>query len=96
MRRTVYRRTERGRQAWDTQNPAVPLEHRRLLGHITGEVDCDSLRARAGRYSEPELSEMLAGLETLGLVESLGEERADLDFTGSFNIAELQREHNKR
>lgn len=89
----VYRRTERGRKAWDTQNPAVSLEYRRVLGHITGEVDCDSLRARVGRYSEAELSELLGELESLGLVESLGNERAELDFTGNFNLAELRKAH---
>lgn len=90
MARTVYRRTERGRRAWDTQSRAVSLEYRRILGHITGEVDCDILRARVGRYSEAELSELLAELESLGLVESLGEERAELDFTGTLNIADLR------
>lgn len=93
MARTVYRRTERGRKAWDMQNRAVPLEYRRILGHITGEVDCDVLRARVGRYSEAELSELLAELESLGLVESLGDERAELDFTGSFNVAEIRQAH---
>lgn len=93
MAKPVYRRTARGRKAWDTQSRAVSLEHRRVLGHITGEVDCDILRARVGRYSEAELSELLLELESLGLVESLGEERAELDFTGGFNIAEIRRAH---
>jgi len=93
MARTVYRRTERGRKAWDAQSRAVPLEYRRILGHITGEVDCDILRARVGRYSEAGLSELLAELESLGLVESLGEERAELDFTGTFDVAEIRKAH---
>lgn len=98
MARPAYRRTERGRKAWDTQNPAVSLEYRRVLGHITGEIDCDSLRARVGRYSETELLELLAELESLGLVESRAQEAAqdDLDFTGSFNLADLQRGQKKQ
>jgi len=93
MARPVYRRTERGNHAWDSQSPSVPLEYRRVLGHITGEVDCDVLRARVGRYSEAQFSDLLAELESLGLVESLGEERGDLDFTGSFDIAEVRKAH---
>ena len=89
MARTAYRRTESGREAWETEDRAVPLEYRRMLGHIAGEVDCDTLRARVG-YSEAELSEAMAALEALGLVESLGDERCDLDFTGSFNVADLR------
>ncbi len=93
MARPVYRRTERGRKVWDSQSADVPLEYRRVLGHITGEVDCDLLRARVGRYSEAQFSDLLAELESLGLVEPLGDERADLDFTGSFDIAEVRKAH---
>ena len=93
MARPIYRRTERGTKVWDSQSPSVSLEHRRVLGHITGEVDCDVLRARVGRYSEAELSDLLSELESLGLVESRGDEREDLDFTGSFDIAEVRKAH---
>lgn len=89
MARTTYRRTERGRKAWDTEDRAVPLEYRRVLGHMGAEVDCDTLRVRVG-YSEAELSEVMAGLEALGLAESLGDERGDLDFTATLKAADLR------
>ncbi len=89
MARTTYRRTERGRRAWDAQDRAVPLEYRRILGHMGDELDCDALRLRVG-YSEAELSDVMAALEALGLVEPLGEERGDLDFTASFKLADLR------
>lgn len=84
----IYRRTEGGRKAWDTQNPGVPLEYRRILGLMNTDIQCHALRARLGRYSESELLELLAELEQCGLVESVSND--NLDFTGSFKITDLQ------
>lgn len=92
----IYRRTEAGRKAWDTQNTGVPLEYRRVLGAIEADVHCDSLRATLGRYSEAELFELLAELELRGLIESQEDvAENDLDFTRSFNVADLRAAQNK-
>jgi hypothetical protein len=86
----IYRRTEAGRKAWDTQSAQVPLDHRRVLGLIDAEVHSDPLRARLGRYSETELLELLAELELRGLIESQEDvAENDLDFTTSINVADL-------
>ncbi len=92
----IYRRTEAGRKAWDTQSSQVPLDHRRVLGLIDAEAHSDSLKARL-RYSETELLELLAELELRGLIESQ-EDAADndLDFTTSINVADLMAAQNNK
>jgi hypothetical protein len=92
----IYRRTEAGRKAWDTQNPGVPLEYRRILGLIPAEAKFDSLRARLP-YSETELVEILAELEQLGLLASEEDFTAtDLDFTSSLEVAAVVAEQERR
>lgn len=95
MTKRTYRRTEDGRKAWDTQDSRVPLECRRVLGLVGFDTDPAALRAKLGGYSEAELHEMLDELEQRGLVKSIesGPDRTDLDFTGNFNLADLQAPH---
>ena len=86
----IYRRTETGRKAWDTQNAGVPLELRRVLGIITAEMHSDEIRVRVGRYTEDGLREMLTELESRGLLESQPEAaEQDLDFTTELNLADV-------
>ena len=93
----IYRRTEAGRKAWDTQNASVPLEYRRVLGLITMEMHSDEIRRRAGRYSEEGLRELLIELEKTGLVESQPEAaEQDLDFTSELNLADVIAAANKK
>jgi hypothetical protein len=91
----LYRRTEAGRKAWETQNPGVPLECRRVLGLIGVDTDPDALRTRLG-CSETALNEILEELEELNLVKSVEAslERTDLDFTGKFSKAQIQAAQN--
>jgi hypothetical protein len=91
MTTRLYRRTEAGRKAWETQNDRVPLECRRVLGLIGIDTDPDKLRERLG-VSEAALNEILDELEQGGLVQSVqtGPERTDLDFTGKFSARDLQ------
>jgi hypothetical protein len=92
----IYRRTEAGRKVWDTQNSAVPLEYRRILGLIPDEAQFDSLRARLP-YSEAALLEILAELEQLGLLASEQDFTAtDLDFTSSLEVAAVVAEQERR
>jgi hypothetical protein len=87
----LYRRTDAGRKAWDTQDAQVPLEYRRLLGLVGHDTDPRELRAKLG-WSEAALKEMLDELEEQGMVSSIetDPERTDLDFTGKLFIAQLQ------
>jgi DNA-binding MarR family transcriptional regulator len=87
----LYRRTEAGRKAWDTQNGQVPLEYRRLLGLVGHDTDPRDLRAKLG-WSEAALQEILDELEDQGLVNwfEADADRTDLDFTGKLALAELQ------
>lgn len=86
----IYRRTEAGRKAWETQSAGVPLEFRRVLGFIPDESHTDEVRARLRRYADDEVLELLEELESRGLIES--EPMAvdqNLDFTGSFSFSDL-------
>jgi hypothetical protein len=81
-----YRRTDAGRHAWDTQDAAVPLEYRRVLGLIGHGADTKGLRAKLG-WSEAAVRDILEELQELGMVEPVA---PDLDFTGRFTLQELQ------
>jgi hypothetical protein len=93
----IYRRTEAGRKAWDTQNSSVPLELRRVLGIITTDMHSDEIRVRLGRYSEEGLRELLTELEHQGLLESEPEAaEQDLDFTTELNLADVVAAANRK
>ena len=79
---------------WDTQNGAVPLEYRRVLGLVGHDTDPDRIRGTLG-YSAMALQQILDELEEQGLVKSIeaAPDRTDLDFTGKLNLAELQAAH---
>jgi hypothetical protein len=87
----LYRRTDAGRKAWDTQSGQVALEYRRVLGLVGHDTDPRDLRAKLG-WSEAALKEVLDELEDQGLVRWVEADldRTDLDFTGKLAIAELQ------
>lgn len=88
----VYRLTEAGKTAWQRQDARVPVEYRRLLGLIEGDMHADSLRMRFARYPEAEIVELLDELVERGLLEAIeATEKQDLDFTNSFNISDLRK-----
>jgi hypothetical protein len=88
----VYRRTEAGKTAWQRQDARVPVEYRRLLGLIEGDMHTDSLRLRFARYTEAEIVELLDELVERGLLEAVElKEHHDLDFTNSFNLSDLRK-----
>ena len=82
----LYRRTDAGRKAWDTQAANVPLDYRRVLGLVGDESDPKDVCARLG-WSESALDEVLEELEQAGMVERLETDDTDLDFTGAFSAA---------
>jgi DNA-binding MarR family transcriptional regulator len=85
----LYRRTDAGRKAWDTQEANVPLEYRRVLGLFVHDNDPREVRAKLG-WSEGALNDVLEELEEKGMLERYEtDDRVDLDFTGSFSVAGL-------
>lgn len=85
----LYRRTEAGHQAWDTQDPQVPLEYRRILGLVGHDIDPRELRAKLG-WSEGALNQILEELEGQGLVSWAEIDPDRTDLTGKLFIAEFQ------
>lgn len=89
----LYSLTDAGRRAFEAQSGKVPLDSRRVLGLIKPDTDPQDLRARLG-WSDAAVSEILQELEQGGLVKSIGAsatpDAPDLDFTGNFNIAEIE------
>jgi hypothetical protein len=89
-RERLYLLTDAGKAAWQHQDPRVPVEYRRLLGLIKTETHPDSLRTRLGRYSEADVIDLLDELVQRGLLRTVEAEASpDLDFTNSFNFADL-------
>ena len=87
----LYRRTKAGITAWQLQDARVPLEYRRVLGAIDGDVHPDTLRGRLP-YSAAGLADLLEELVESGLLEAVNaNESHDLDFTGNFSLAELRK-----
>ena len=83
----LYRRTDVGRKAWDKQESSVPLEYRRVLGLFAHDTDPREVRAKLG-WSEGALNDILQELEEKGMLERYEiDDRVDLDFTGSFSVA---------
>lgn len=93
----LYCRTDAGRQVWDTEDPRVPLDCRRVLGLVGEKTDAEFLAMKLG-WSKAAVNDILEELEQLGMVQSIapdldftGKLRVeDLDFTGSLNLADLR------
>jgi len=89
--RRLYRRTEAGTAAYQRQDARVPLEFRRILGVIDGEMHPDSLRGRLP-FTEIGLSQLLEELVEQGFLEAVqASDGHDLDFTGSLNLSDLRK-----
>jgi hypothetical protein len=87
----IYRRTDAGRQALASGNIGiVGGEYRRILDLVSGDTHFDGVRAALPHYADAVISRWLRELESRGLLESCaGAVEQDLDFTGSFKLAEL-------
>jgi hypothetical protein len=86
----IYRRTEAGDRAWVSRDPGLRAEHRTVLGLIGSPMHSDAVRKALRRSAEAAVSQWLAELEALKLVESSeSAPEHDLDFTGSFNFQQL-------
>jgi hypothetical protein len=86
----IYRRTEAGQKAWESRDPGLPAEQRRILGLINGETHSDLLQKRLRHCPAAQISRWLAQLEGQGLLLSVpGAVEHNLDFTGNFTASEL-------
>jgi two-component system, OmpR family, response regulator len=93
----VHRLTPAGRKAWETQDPALPADYRRILGLVLNDTHSDVIRGNLRHFADSLIYEWLEELEELGLLESQpAAEEHDLDFTGSFKLSELIAEDKKR
>jgi CheY-like chemotaxis protein len=78
MSERIYRLTKSGRDAWETQDAAVPADYRRLLWLMDFHGHAGVLSKLVGSYPGRILYEWLDELEQLGLIEQVpaGEELA--------------------
>jgi len=76
MSERIYRLTQAGRDAWETQDTAVPADYRRLLWMMDFHGHTGLMRKLVGSYPGHILYEWLDELEQLGLIEQVpvGEE----------------------
>jgi hypothetical protein len=89
--RRLYRRTQAGTAAWQRQDTRVPLDYRRILGLIEGDMHPDTLRGRLP-FTEIGLSALLEDLVADGFLEAVdAAEHHDLDFTGNLNLSDLRK-----
>ena len=78
----IYRRTEAGQRAWESEDPAISREHRRILGLLEDEMRWDEMRKVLRRHAD---ILRLEELEIDGLVcHEVAPAGADLEVTGSF------------
>src|SRR5437667_12150494 len=66
----IYRLTEEGRKAWESQDVAIPAEYRRILWLIETEAHVDVVRGCLREYPDDLLDEWLGELEELDLLRS--------------------------
>jgi len=93
----IFRVTDAGRKAWDTQDAKVPRDYRRILGLIESEAHSDVIRGYLRRYPDKLIFEWLSELEDLGLLASAADAAShDLDFTSSLKLPELIAEDRKQ
>lgn len=90
----IYRRTAAGAKAWESLTSGLPVPYRRILGALQTEAHSEMLRSALRGYSERQLADWLAELDTLGFIQS-GPAMSlhDLDFTGSFDFSRLRTQH---
>lgn len=69
MTERIYRLTEAGRHAWESQDAAVPADYRRLLWLMDFHGHTDLTRELVRGYPRHVLEEWLAEIEELGLIE---------------------------
>ena len=86
----VFRRTAAGLKAWESRNPGVSVQCRRILGMVGEDTHSDCIRSVLREFSDTQIDTWLAQLESLRLLESSpAASESDLDFTGNFKVSAL-------
>jgi hypothetical protein len=88
----IYESTQTGKSALSDNASGLPVHYRRILVLVEGPTHSNVLRGALRCYSERELRDWLAELDTLGLIQvSRVTEKAqeDLDYTNSMSRAEI-------
>ncbi len=81
MKETIYRLTESGRHAWESQDTAVPADYRRLLWLMDFHGHAGLLREMMKSAPRHVLDEWLGEMEELGLIEQvLAGQEGEQDF----------------
>jgi CheY-like chemotaxis protein len=66
----VYRLTQSGHEAWESQDAAIPAEYRRILWIIEAEAHTDVVRGLLREYPDELLDEWLEELVELDLLQA--------------------------
>lgn len=81
MSERIYRLTASGRDAWESQDVAVPADYRRLLWLMDFHGPDALMREMVSSYPREVLDEWLSELEELGLIEQVAAgQEAEKDF----------------
>jgi len=96
----IYKLTQTGRAAWESEDVAVPADYRRMLWLMDFHGHAGVIRNLLRQYPKHVLDEWLAEMEELGLIEQALEseesERAfssrDADRTHAMDTAEVRQE----
>lgn len=88
----LYRRTDAGQSAYENPNSGLGGLHRSILNLVETDTHSELIRVNLRRYyPEKQIFECLDQRQCIGFLESeLATAKHDLDFTGSFNIADLR------
>jgi CheY-like chemotaxis protein len=100
MTERIYRLTDNGRDAWESQDAGVPADYRRLLWLMDFHGHAGLMREAMSSYPRHVLDEWLAEMEELGLIEQVAAgKQAEQDFalprsdkTLALEQAQLQQE----
>jgi hypothetical protein len=68
---SIYQRTEAGLRAWHSPRSGLPGPYRSILGLMQTETHSDAILAGLSQYTDKQILDWLAELETLGFIESV-------------------------
>ncbi len=93
----IFRVTEAGRHAWQSQDPAVPSPYRRILGVVDPEAHYDVIRGFLRRYPDHLIQAWVGELQELRLLEPAPSSvQPELDFTAGLRLPALPAEDEQR
>ncbi len=91
-----YRLTAAGREAWESQDTAVPADYRRILWLMDFHGHAGVTRDLLKHYPHDMLQQWLAEIEELGLIEAVAPEEAQAAARGADKTLVVNQEHFRR